>query len=161
MTATKQSRQVAREKLTTLAQAYMVGSGKPCQAVYSYQKAKLVGVTPCLVIASYDTEPGDADNDNSEKQRFTAHSFTRYEVIGTGSVNSPEYTEQDSENDMDTMSKQFRELCDAYSDRSAEVAPEWLYMLVGRSEIDSYTDLEGNEFRHEAFPITMIVPNAG
>lgn len=46
------SREVARDALTALLQAALVGSGKPAQAVYGHQVGDFGGQSPVVVVAS-------------------------------------------------------------------------------------------------------------
>lgn len=141
-----QSRQVIREKFQSLLEARLVGTGKPCQAVYAYQKAKLVGVVPCAVIVSGDINPLDLVHD---LVHIGVHTFSYYETS--------DMTEQVSENYMDSMAADVRAFAVEYADRTQENAPEWLEMGMDKTQVDSYTDLEGNEFRHEYFPFICRV----
>lgn len=142
-----QSRQVVREKFQSLLQARLVGTGKPCQAVYAYQKAKLLGVVPCAVIVSGDINPLDLVHDIVH---IGVHTFSLYET--------DDMTEQESENYMDSMAADIRAFAIEYADRTQEQPePEWLEMGMEKTQVDSYTDLEGNEFRHEYFPFICRV----
>ena len=153
MTVTLTGRKVLREKWQQLVEDDMVGAGKSLVAAYAYQKGKLGGVTPCLVIVSEGTEPVGPENSLYTYEYLGFHSFVLYE--------DSDFTEQDSENAADAIAKDIRELVELYSDRTQETNPEWEYAEMGRSVVDAYTDLEGEEYRHEHFPITLIVPNSG
>lgn len=155
------SRKTIREKVKALVDAEMVGPSKVLVACYAYQTEKLYGIVPCMVIVS---EPVEPYLDGTEESAYSlmaigAHSFCRYEDVGTGTVDSPELTERESEDIMDDINQQFLSLMDQYKDRTQEVDPEWLYLTVGKTQVDSYTDLEGEEFRHEYFPMLFQVPN--
>jgi len=155
------NRQTLREKLQTLVQADMVGAGKALTACYAYSREKLQGVTPCMVITSEGTEPDTTEHSPYGIVAFGVYTFVLYRYVGTGTEDNPEWSEQESENALDLIAKEFRELCDLYEDRTQEVNPEWERMEVGKSKADSFKDLEGLEFRYEYFPVRMLVPFAG
>jgi len=156
----KPTRKTLRDAIKALVDANMVGDGLPLVACYAYEKAKLIGETPCMVIVSEPVEPafeGDVTPSPYTIMAIGAHAFTVYQDIGSGDVDSPEYTEEESENDMDTINQYFLSLMEPYKDRTQEVNPPWDYMTIGKTQYDSYTDLEGNEFRHEYFPMLFQV----
>lgn len=155
------SRQTLREKLQSLIEADMVGAGKALSACFSYSREKIQGVVPCMVITSEGTQPDTTEHSPYATVALGVYSFVLYRYVGTGTEDAPEWSEQESENALDTIAKEFRELCDIYEDRTQEVNPEWEFMLVGQSKADSFKDLEGLEFRYEYFPILMQVPFAG
>jgi len=149
-------RKTVREALATKLTLGMVGVDKPCQQVFAYQKEKLEGVTPCLVVVSEGTTPNDVELSSPyETHTFGLHTFTLYKDIGTGTANAPEWTEQESEDAMDVMANDLKQTLKLYTDRTNEQNPEWLFLRLGKSDIDSYTDLEGFEFRHEYFPVQL------
>jgi len=153
MAVTITGRKTIREKWAALVQADMVGAGKSLAAVYAYQKGKLAGVTPCMVIVSEGTEPVNPENSVETIEHLGFHSFILYE--------DSDFTEQQSEDAADAIAKDIRELVELYSDRTQEVNPEWTYAEMGRSTIDAYTDLEGEEYRHEYFQVRVLCPNSG
>lgn len=161
MNIIRPTRRTIRQYLKTLVDAEMVGDGKPLVACYAYEKGKLKGVVPCLVFVSEDVEPflEDVTPGPYSLIHIGAHAFCLYEDIGTGSVDAPEYTEEESEDDMDDINQQLLSLLTPLTDRTGETDPEWDYMFVGKTQADTYKDLEGLEFRHEYYPMVFQVPN--
>lgn len=151
------TRRSVREALATKLREQMVGTGKACQAVYEYQKERLKGVVPCVVVVSEPLESLIVEEVGPATiYNVGVHTFAYYEDVGTGTVDAPEYDEQDSENDMDEMAEEIRITHKLYGERTDEDDPEWLFWYLRKSVVDSYTDLEGREFRHEYFPCVMV-----
>lgn len=156
------SRKTVREALNALVQAEMVGSGKVLAESYAYPTDKLAGVTPCITFVSEPVESnidGTVVEDPHSLIAIGAHSFVVYSDVGDGTVESPEFTEQESEDRLDLINQQFLSLLDKYKDRTNEQDPEWLFLAVGKTQVDEYTDLEGNEYKHEYFPLLLQVLN--
>jgi len=121
------NRETARDALTTLLQAALVGTGKPAQAVYNYRKADFGGQSPVVTVSS----------GGSRRQRMTALGgratfflqvdiFVLYSDLGT-------WTEADTEDRLDLIEAAIAGVVDAnqsttswsaldYADRSTRFA---------------------------------------
>lgn len=154
MGTTHQSRQVVREKLEELLRDALVPA--IVQEVYAYQKEKLKGVSPIIVINSAGTNPLETNNP-LDVMDFDLHILVLYKRVGSGSQSSPEYSEQDSENDIDLISKKTFEVMEDNADKTNDLDFPWDEMTAGPSNIDSFTDIEGFEYRHETIPLKVSV----
>lgn len=154
MTATIQSREVARDKWATLMETALV-TGGIIDAVYGYQVKEMGGKASVLVITSDGTDrsTGTFDPTPIAIQYFSFHLFVRYA--------KGDWTEANSEDFLDTFEKKVSEVIVDYCDRIGEKDPEWTRTWFdGPSEPDVFIDIEGREYRHEMIRIACEVYNS-
>lgn len=142
----------------------LVGPSKVAQHVYAYQVGEFDHIlsdnTPAdvsiFVLASDGTDPQADDSrfiGGESILYLNVHIFVLYEKEN-------EWTEAQSEDQIDDMSANFIDWCSDNADRRSEsVLPPWLEMsIMGRSDISSIFVM-GKEYRHEAFSLAFSVAN--
>jgi hypothetical protein len=90
----------ARVELASILSTALVGSGKPCQAVYAYQPATFNGQSPVVTVSSAGAHrPSFTHQGNQATFSYYIHVFVLYSDADSG------WTESDCETRLDLIEK--------------------------------------------------------
>lgn len=175
------NRKDIRTKLKTIFDAALVGTGKPAQICYKFQRAAFedfvdelgavvteadpnaeAANVSLIVLASAGGNRIGAVQEVPEPETLAyvnIHTFVLYEKEG-------QWTEEQSEDSIDDLEAGITNTMQLWMDRRNEAisAPadtpvEWLMArLISKSEVDAVF-LEGIEYRHEVFEYEFETPN--
>lgn len=147
------SRETARDALSTLLGAALVGSGKPAQAVYGYQVGDFAGATPVVTVSSAGSrrERQSFGNCWSNAFHFNIHVFVLYS-------DEDAWGEDDAEDALDTIEALIADVVMA----NAENDGVW-DQLAFRDEdtLADSVDIGGIPYRRETIPVTVRIKGNG
>ncbi len=125
----------------------MVGNGKPVQAAYGYQPAKLKGLSPVLIVVANGT---DYLNPRTEVYGGNPVAFnvqTRFMALYSDKTNS--YTNADAETILDDLEERMRLLVRANREHA-----KWADITYrGATQKQFVTDVEGFTYLAEDIPL--------
>lgn len=162
------NRKDLRTALKASIDADLVGPNKVAQISYKYQVGEfndtvdgVAANVSVIVITSDGTDRMEAGSKHMGPEQYiylNVHLFVLYEK--TAEDGTVEWTESQSEDQIDDMEAAFMIWCDANIDRRDEsVIPPWMEMeVLTRSKITS-AFIEGIEYRHEEFALQFTVAN--
>lgn len=114
------NRETARDALTALLSASLVGAGKPAQAVYGYEKGALNGESPVVLVMSAGSERIQRGM-GSAKYRNTFRYAVNVYVADADSWQS--WTEQNVEDALDLIERTIADVVAANRDTA-----NWTYL---------------------------------
>lgn len=144
------NRETVRDALTSLLTTALVGTGKPCQAVYGYQVADFQGLTPVVAVSSAGSaHPHMTHQGNRATLYFNIYIFVLYSDANTG------WTEADAEDRLDLIEKTIAETLEA----NRRYDGYWQGIdFADRSQVDSVpAGIGGDEYRREIIPVVVEV----
>jgi len=140
------NRETVREVLAELLQTALVGSGRPAQAVYSYQVGDLGGQSPVVVVSSAGSERQRLSFQGSRATfRLNVYVFVLY-------TDGSDWNEDDAEERLDLIEKTIAETVDV-SQRTAF----WESVGYAGETVCDSVEIGGEEYRRETIPIWVEV----
>lgn len=150
------SRKVVREKIAALLTTGLVGPTLPVQLVYDYQVEGFGDDNDVTVIVV--TSAGS--DRTTARGRFTPidlvyidiHLFVLYSK-------EAEWTEEQSEDALDLIEQGVVSILKQYVDRSSELNPEWLTLVIKEASGIEPVIVGGKSYRHEVVQTELEVVN--
>jgi hypothetical protein len=150
MTTTTIDRKTLREALATLLAAELVGTGKPVNAVYSYQVADFKGKSPVVFV----TSAGAWRRNPEHSTRPTSVAYLDVNILVLYSDGTPSWTEQHSEERLDLIEKKIGEVV---ANNSEDPAQPWMFLdFASRSEVTSVV-IGGKDYSWEIIPLLALL----
>lgn len=147
MTASNTNRETVRDALVTLLTADLVGSGKPCQAIYGYQVGDFQGQSPVVIVSSSGSEREQRTASVRQRTRFYLNIFTFVLYSDEDS-----WGEDDAEDRIDLIEKT---IADTIANN--RTGDNWAELhLSERTRLDS-VQIGGNEYRREVMEVVALV----
>lgn len=132
----------ARVRIAGMLQTALVGTGKPAQAVYSYQVSDFGGQSPVVVVWSGSTLPKQMTARFTERQHWINVMIFSLYADGT-------WTEADAENAVDDIAEKIYDTLD-----NNQVSPDWNAIACEQSEPGS-VEIGGAEYRTELIRVRI------
>lgn len=140
------SRATVREQLAVLLTSALVGTSKPCQAVYDYQPATFSGQSPVVTVSSAGSM---RTRFTMQGNRLTAylyiHIFVLYADADSG------WTESDAEDRLDLIEKTIEETLQTYRTHPSY----WSNIAYSEPSQASSAEIGGDEYRVEVIPVIV------
>jgi len=151
MTTTMIDRSALRAALATLLSTELVGSGKPVEAVYSYQVSDMQGKSPVVFV----TSAGSWRRNPERSTRPTSIAYLDVNVFVLYSDPAAGWTEQNSEERLDLIEKKIGEVVVNHSGDTTKEA--WMSLdFAGRSEVTSVI-IGGKDYDWEVIPLSATL----
>lgn len=140
------SRATIREQLAVILNTALVGTSKPCQAVYDYQPATFSGQSPVVTVSGAGSMRTPF---TMQGNRLTAylyiHVFTLYADADSG------WTESDAEDRMDLIEKTIAETLQTYRKHTGY----WINIAYSEPSQESSAEIGGDEYRIEVITVAV------
>lgn len=154
MASAAKNREACRDFLATLLESTLVTALEEVQAVYNYQKGRLIQSPVVMVVsAGSEREPGGLGS-----EQYRNEFFFLVKVCLADADAAAGWTEQEVEDALDNLE---RRVCDVVMDNRSTAqngSVPWEYLRVdGRTQVVYAPDLAGNPYVIEAIPVTVTV----
>jgi hypothetical protein len=151
MGANNVNRETLRDALATLLSAALVGTGKPCVAVYGYSPGDFGGQSPIVTVTSWNTERsllhlGDAIFD------MTAGLLVEVWALWQDAAGS--YTEATAEDALDLIEKMIADVV-----RDNYRTATWSMLKYSRGSESDWASVGGCYYRTERIYLAATLPH--
>jgi len=152
------SRETVRDALTAVFSAALVGSGKPAQVMYGYKAGDFQRQTPVVVLTAAGSDRMQLRPLPNANQvfYFELHLFTLYAVVKP-SDNSFQWTDAQSEDNLDALEKAVSDVIVDYSDMRRTPHYAWKQMFANDRTIIDEQIIGNDVYRHEQIDIAVVV----
>ena len=156
MTVTLENRSLVRSTLTGLLSTALVGTSKPCAAVYGYMVANFQGQSPVVCV----TSSGTARTKIAEPLVVRGVFYIDIHIFSLYAMKDATISEDDSEDNLDYVEMSiFNVLMDT---ANYVKLPYWNSLdQEGRSITDIVEDVNGNAYRHEVISLAVKIKSEG
>ncbi len=148
------NRETVRDEIVTALSAAIAGSGKPAAAVYGYQKGKLDGESPVVLVLSAGIQRAIAGLGTNKY--YNQVTLEIHILVYDGADNQPltEIQREDKVDEIEAATADwFKDHQIGTSYRAARYTPEQ------PSEITTVTYLDGNPYRLEIVKVQLEAPD--